>query len=146
MTADLQEDFLLILNRFVSICEQMLKEHSDLGEDSEFLSLYFETLNFILVSDIYDDRFVTFVEASRGDVMLKLFCLDPSLLLGEMMKRGSSAVLFSATLMPLAYFRDILGGSSEDGMTALDFPLKVGISASWRLTTYRLNGNKELRA
>jgi DNA excision repair protein ERCC-2 len=122
ITAEKQKDFLDILTKYTSICEVVLKENKELSTDNEFLQVYFETLNFILISDFYDERYVTFIESQQGEVIVKLFCLDPSFLLSEALKRGGSAIMFSATLTPLAYFREILGGGEEDKILALDSP------------------------
>ncbi len=122
VAAEQQTDFLDLVNKYISTCELMLKEDRRLGEDNEFLQLYFEALNYILISDFYDERYVTMAECRQGEVAIKLFCLDPSFLIGEALKRGGSAVLFSATLTPLDYFRKILGGCEGDGTVALGSP------------------------
>ena len=122
VTSDKPADFFSLVNEFTALCELLLKESGALGDNNDFLQLYFDALNFALIADYYDERYVTFIEASHGDVIVKLFCLDPSFLLGEALKRSSAAALYSATLTPLPYFRDILGGSQEDGLLALDSP------------------------
>ena len=122
VAAGQQSDFLELVNQYIAVCEFMLKENRSLGEDNEFLQLYFEALNFVLISDFYDERYVTFVESGSNEVAIKLFCLDPSLLVGEALKRGGSAVLFSATLTPLKYFHTILGGCAGDMAIALASP------------------------
>lgn len=116
------KELLNLLTKYVSICESVLKENRELGKDDDFLQLYFEVLNFILISDFYDGRYVTLIETRQNEVMVKLFCLDPSYLLSEALKRGGSTVMFSATLTPLEYFREILGGGDEDWMMTLDSP------------------------
>ena len=110
---------------FAAVCERLLKENGGLSEDSAFLQLYFDALNFALIADFYDERYVTYVETQAGDVTVRLFCLDPSFLLGQALGRGASAVLFSATLTPLDYFRDILGGGAGDELVALESPFEV---------------------
>ncbi len=124
INADKPKELMDMLSKFVSICELVLKENRELGTDDDFLKLYFEVLHFILISDFYDERYVTFIESKQGEVMIKLFCLDPSFLLSEALKRGGSAVMFSATLTPLEYFREILGGGEEDWTMALDSPFE----------------------
>jgi DNA excision repair protein ERCC-2 len=126
VTTEPQKEFFGFISDYTAVCELMLKENRSLSDDSEFMQQYFEALAFLQISEFYDERYVTFVEVKYGDVGLKLFCLDPSFLLGEAMKRGSAAVLFSATLTPLDYFREILGGSSDDRMMALDSPFEHG--------------------
>jgi Rad3-related DNA helicase len=122
ITGEKPNEFIKLIDKYTSVCELMLKENRALSEDNNFLQLYFEALGFITISDFYDERYVTFVESQRDEVTLKLFCLDPSFLLGEALKRGNSAIMFSATLSPLAYFREILGGVEEDKILSLDSP------------------------
>lgn len=110
------------VSRFISVCELLLKENGALGENNEFLQLYFDALNFSLIYELYDERYITLVETKNREVMVKLFCLDPSFLMGEALKRGASAVMFSATLTPLEYFRHILGGDPGDKLLSLDSP------------------------
>ncbi|NTW72078.1 MAG: ATP-dependent DNA helicase [Eubacteriaceae bacterium] len=124
ITAEKPEDFLKLMVKYLEVCELILKEDKDLREDSNFLQLYFEALGFMAIADFYDEKYVTFVDSKPDEVTLKLFCLDPSFLLSEVLKRGSSAILFSATLSPLTYFRDILGGGEEDKLLSLDSPFE----------------------
>lgn len=115
-------EFIKLIDKYTSVCELMLKENRALSEDNNFLQLYFEAMGFLTISEFYDERYVTLVESQQDEVTLKLFCLDPSFLLGEALKRGNSAIMFSATLSPLAYFRGMLGGVEEDKMLSLDSP------------------------
>ncbi len=116
------EDFIKEINKYTAICELMLKENRSLSEDLNFLQLYFDVLSFQTIVDFYDERYITLVEAQRNEVTFKLFCLDPSFLLAQALQRGSSAIMFSATLSPLEYFRAILGGGEEDKLLSLDSP------------------------
>jgi Rad3-related DNA helicase len=116
------EDFIKAINKYTATCELMLKENRSLSEDLNFLQLYFDVLGFQTIVDFYDERYVTLVEAQRNEVTFKLFCLDPSFLLAQALQRGSSAIMFSATLSPLAYFREVLGGGEGDKMLSLDSP------------------------
>jgi Rad3-related DNA helicase len=122
ITLEKPKDFLNLINKYTTVSELMLKENRELNEDNNFLQLYFNVLSFMMISDFYDERYVTFVEVQGEDLMLKLFCLDPSFLLGEALQRGGSAIMFSATLSPLVYFREILAGGDEDKMLSLDTP------------------------
>jgi Rad3-related DNA helicase len=75
-----------------------------------------------LISAFYDERYVTFISAAEGDLKVKLFCLDPSYLIGEAMKRAKSTAIFSATLSPLSYYKEILSGGEEDNLQNLLSP------------------------
>jgi DNA excision repair protein ERCC-2 len=62
--------------------------------------------------------------SGAGEGGVRLFCLDPSRLLRQALARGKAAVFFSATLTPLAYYRDLLGGETGDPLlqSASPFP------------------------
>ena len=122
ISVEAKKDFFKILNTFIIVCENALHENKDFVEHKDFMRLYFGSLFFILISEFYDEKYVTFTEILRNEVVIKMLCLDPSFLLSEALKRGSSAVMFSATLTPLKYFRDILGGNEQDKMLALNSP------------------------
>ena len=86
------------------------------------LQAYFEALHFGRIGKLYDERFVTYTEVTREDVRIKLFCLDPSHLLQEMGKGFRSRIYFSATLSPMAYYRDMLGAGPDDYTVSLSSP------------------------
>ncbi|NLD50939.1 MAG: ATP-dependent DNA helicase, partial [Clostridiaceae bacterium] len=115
------KDLYYLLQKLVTDCEEYLVKNQKGTQTEELLNLYFDALAFIKISEFYDDRYVTLIE-NTDDVKIKLFCLDPSYLLGEALKRGKTAVFFSATLTPMNYFREILGGSSEDYTMHLESP------------------------
>jgi Rad3-related DNA helicase len=50
----------------------------------------------------------------NGDFMVKLFCVDPSTNLRKRLSKSRSAILFSATLLPIQYYKKLLGGSRVD--------------------------------
>ena len=66
-----------------------------------------------LLRGYYDEKFLSMVRVRNGDVELCLFCLDPSAVLDECLSRAHSSIVFSATLTPLDYFVDLLGGGKK---------------------------------
>ncbi|MCL2398438.1 MAG: DEAD/DEAH box helicase [Defluviitaleaceae bacterium] len=113
------------LGEFSSTCELWLKENS--GENSndslpdeleKILSVYFTTLDFLRISDLYDERYITYKDSDY----IRLFCLDPSYLLGLEQKKSRACIFFSATLTPLPYFQGILGGCSDDFLLRIKSP------------------------
>jgi Rad3-related DNA helicase len=86
------------------------------------LDLYFELDMFLMVSEMYDGHFTTLIEVRDNDINVSLFCLDPSAIIAEGLSKGVASVLFSATLTPLDYYREILGGSPDDPVISLPSP------------------------
>ncbi len=112
------------LRVFTSRGEEWLgSNHGEQGY-REVLELYFEAAAFLRIYEIFDERYTAYVELPGSDVKLKLFCLDPSKLLGEITGRMKASIFYSATLTPLYYFKDILGGSEEDYNIRLDSPFE----------------------
>ncbi|MCL2513946.1 MAG: ATP-dependent DNA helicase [Oscillospiraceae bacterium] len=88
----------------------------------DILDLYFEVQMFLTVSKLYDGHFTTITEIYGGEVSVTLFCLDPSEIIAGGLSKARSSVLFSATLTPLPYYREILGGTGEDSILSLPSP------------------------
>ena len=65
-----------------------------------------------------------FIEVSGGDVKVRLSCLDPSHQLKICYNRAVSSAMFSATLEPIDYFCDILGGDKKSIKIQLPSPFK----------------------
>jgi len=85
------------------------------------LALYFRLHAFRRTADLYDARFTTII-VDGPETNVRLFCLDPSLLLRKVLARGKAAIFFSATLTPMDYYRILLGGTSEDHVLQLPSP------------------------
>ncbi len=77
---------------------------------------------FLLILMHYDGHFRTYIMLDRGKISLKLFCLDPSHVIGVRLKSSVSSVFFSATLAPPDYFRDVLGGGRGSALLSLPSP------------------------
>lgn len=114
-----------LLRKFVSECEAYFAKNENVKMGDELLELYFNALAFIKICELYDERYVTYVEIQEKDVKFKLFCLDPSYLLSQAVEKGKSAVFFSATLIPLEYYRGILGGRNEDYIMGIESPFSI---------------------
>lgn len=78
--------------------------------------------DFLTVADVYDERFVTYIQLAEGDTTVQLNCLDPSHVLDLCMRRARASVLFSATLTPTDYFADVLGGGRGAMQLSLPSP------------------------
>ncbi|MBO4336559.1 MAG: PD-(D/E)XK nuclease family protein, partial [Lachnospiraceae bacterium] len=79
------------------------------------LEHYFDLKRFSDVLEAYDEHYLTYTYKQRdGKFGIKLFCVDPSANLEKCMGTGVASILFSATLLPIQYYKGLLGGSSDD--------------------------------
>ncbi len=91
------------------------QEEAALPEREEILELYFKLSHFLAVYELVDEKYVKYTQLCEdGTFLLKLFCMDPSNNLRECMKRGRSTILFSATFLPIQYYKSLLGGEESD--------------------------------
>jgi len=88
----------------------------------ELLELFFDVRNFLRTAEDYDDHYVTYYRKYRNNVIVKLFCMDPSKLLKKAINRGKTAIFYSATLSPIDYFAYLLGGGDESTKMQLPSP------------------------
>lgn len=122
---DLPSGLVSALKEFVEICKEMLAKNPQCSADQDILNAFFNASAFVKVAELYDERYITYAEKRDDNVKVKLFCIDPSHLLKEALKRGRSSVFFSATLQPAQYFMQILGGDTEDNFLMLRSPFDV---------------------
>jgi len=107
--------FVRTLIRLSGTMETYLEEHEDSPVRSDILDFYFEISHFLLINDKLDKNYVIYTQMeSDGGFSIRLFCVNPSKNLSECMMRGRSSILFSATLLPIQYYKRLLGAQEGD--------------------------------
>ena len=95
--------------------EVFLNENSEFDDRETVLDLYFKIRDFLYVSDRLDENYRIYSRLlADGSFMVKLMCVNPSSCLRECLDRGVSTVFFSATLLPIRYYKELLSGSQEE--------------------------------
>ena len=103
-----------ILTAFLDAYTDVSKEHHE-DITKELTKFYLEINRFMRLYELYDDEiYRMFVRKDEYDISINLFCLDPSGFLQDTVNKVRGAVYFSATLSPIEYYIDTLGGSNED--------------------------------
>jgi DNA excision repair protein ERCC-2 len=91
------------------------------GKDvSGWMEAWFALSAFLRAEDGFDENCRFILSPAEGSA--KIFCADPSSRLRESLKGLRAAIFFSATLSPLSYFRDLLGGSPDTAEVSFDSP------------------------
>lgn len=81
----------------------------------EMLELYFCVRDFLNVEELLDENYVVYTEKGEdGKFRLNLFCVNPAANLGRCLEKGISTAFFSATLLPMDYYRRLLSVRSDD--------------------------------
>ncbi len=107
--------FVMALNRLHTTMEDYLEDHEESPIRKEILDFYFEVSHFLEIYELVDENYVTYSQMEEdGSFILKLFCVNPAKNLLECMMRGRSTILFSATLLPIQYYKNLLGAQEGD--------------------------------
>jgi len=115
-------DVLAAIRNFLEWATEWLLLDEPADFRAAFLELYFRCRGFLRIAELFDERYVTIFEASDRHERLRLFCLDPSQGIQNALRRGKSSLFFSATLRPIEYYREILGGEIGDATLQLQSP------------------------
>lgn len=95
--------------------EQYLEEYTDPEIRKEVLDFYFQVRMFVNIYERVDENYLIYSELDgKGHFWIRLFCVNPSACLQEFLEKGNSAVFFSATLLPIHYYKNLLSTSKED--------------------------------
>ncbi|MDO4475471.1 MAG: ATP-dependent DNA helicase [Lachnospiraceae bacterium] len=78
------------------------------------LDMYFQVSFFLEICDLLDEHYVVYTEhTAEGRFRLRLYNVDPSANLQSCLKKSRSAILFSATLLPIDYYKKLLCDVSD---------------------------------
>jgi DNA excision repair protein ERCC-2 len=103
------EGIYALLRKFLQHTDRWLAKNIQTEFRRPLLELYFEISSFMRIAELYGDNFATLYKSDGRNLILKLYCIDPSRHLAEGLQRCRAAVFFSATMSPLSYFRELLG-------------------------------------
>ena len=111
------EPFMQNLARLHAVMEDYLAEQEESRPEvfETLLDFYFEICHFLLIYELVDENYVKYTRTEDdGSFSVKLFCVNPGENLKNCMLRGRSTILFSATFLPIQYYKKLLGGDEED--------------------------------
>lgn len=100
------------LEKFIDFTQEWMRDNPDQSQYPNLLNCFFEAYSFVKISGFYNETFRTKLVYDNNNQLLdlKIFSLNPSALLDQSLNLGGSSVLFSATLSPLEYYQEMLGG------------------------------------
>nr|MBC8504363.1 ATP-dependent DNA helicase [Chloroflexota bacterium] len=111
---ELPEKLIKTLREFSQKAEDWLVLNQPAEFRQELLDFYFTCSNYIRTAEYFDTFYVSYFERQgKADLKAKLFCLDPAPMLASPLDRSQSAIFFSATLLPMDYFKQLLTGEAE---------------------------------
>ncbi len=103
------------LMRLASQLEEFFFLLFEFPEKKEVLDFYFAVHNFLNMYELVDEHYVIYTQMEEdGRFMIKLFCVDPSLNLQKCIDKANATIFFSATLLPINYYKQILSTKEDN--------------------------------
>ncbi|MGX7418904.1 ATP-dependent DNA helicase [Carnobacterium gallinarum] len=119
------DTFVKHIAKFTEAAKAWLPLNLQSEHQAELLAVYFDALMYLKIAELYDERYVTYIQVKGHEVTIKQLCLNPSYLLNQALKLGKAAILFSATLSPISYFSQVLGGTENPLCYQLPSPFSM---------------------
>jgi DNA excision repair protein ERCC-2 len=132
------ESLFPLLREFLTLAERWLARNIRTPFRDSLVDLYFAVSGFLKVAEHYDESYATCYEKLKKDLKVKLFCVDPSIQVGDALKRCRSAVFFSGTMTPARYFKKMFGCETSAQTLVLPSPFpeeNFGVFISHRIST-----------
>lgn len=122
--------------------EAFLEDYKQIPERKEVLEFYFVLTTFLNIADLIDDSYVIYDELTPdGRFMVRLYCVHPANNLKLCLDKGVSTVFFSATILPVKYYMEMLSDTATDQAIYIPSPfdpekrqIMVGVDVSTKYT------------
>lgn len=102
-------DLVFALMRLGARMDEFMQKHPQFPGRDEVSDFYFALRNFLNIYERVDDHYVIYGQHEEdGTFAVRLFCVDPSYNLQECTDKANATVFFSATLLPIQYYRQLL--------------------------------------
>lgn len=146
---DSLDTFYLKLLRVHAQMESFLEESQEIPalkpHKEEILDFYFQINQFLNIYELVDESYEMYGEqVSDSSFMIKLYCIHPAKNLTDCIEKGNATIFFSATMLPVTYYKELLHNSDQDYAIYIPSPfprenrgLFAGIDVSSR---YKLRG------
>lgn len=103
------------LMRLASQMDEFLEKPREFPEKKTVLDFYFSLRNFLNIYDLVDDHYVIYSQMTEeGKFRIRLFCVDPSVNLQKCIDKSNSTIFFSATLLPIGYYKRLLSTEEDN--------------------------------
>ena len=138
----------LELSGLFSELEAFMNEHLEFGDRDLVLDFYFQVRDFLYVHDRLDDNYRIYSWLLEdGSFLVKLMCINPSVNLRECLDQGRSTLFFSATLLPIQYYKELRSGDQSEyagyANSPFDSENRLIVAASDVSSIYRRRNRRE---
>ncbi len=108
-------ELVFALMQLGSALEEFFQKEVNFPEKKDVMEFYLQVRHFLNMYDLLDENYVIYTEHEPdGRFKLKLFCVNPAVNLQSCLDKSRSAIFFSATLLPIQYYKSLLSTCQEN--------------------------------
>ena len=117
--------FAFSLMRLMSLLDVFLQSRGEMPERKAITDFYLNLRHFMNMFERVDENYVLYSDFDdENRFCLHLYCVNPSVNLQECLERGNSTVFFSATLLPVNYYKNLLSSRKDNYAVYADSAFK----------------------
>lgn len=107
--------FTMALEALFGEMQEFAEQSTAMDSNETYREFYLAVRHFLNMSERVDDNYRIYTELQAdGRFMIKELCVNPATCLRDCLDKGNSTVFFSATMLPMPYYRELLSGDPED--------------------------------
>ena len=114
MIIESEDLFALNMERLGEEISAFMEKNKNFPNMKELSKFFFKVKHYNEMHELLDENYMIYTEHTKEGFALKLFCVNPSVNLAQRINAGINAVFFSATLLPVNYYKKLLSGNMDD--------------------------------
>ncbi len=110
------EDNITLFTKAEKAYEKLLAYVSDrkVNAPDELMDFFFKLRSFVMTAEEADENYVYTGTYYGKDFLVKINCMNPRMRMKKYLSYFRSSIFFSATLLPVSYYKNQLAGDDED--------------------------------
>ncbi|MBR6697579.1 MAG: PD-(D/E)XK nuclease family protein [Lachnospiraceae bacterium] len=114
MVLDNITPFVFALLKVFDLLSKFDEEHKDFEHKELMSEFYFSVRHFLNMYDLLDDNYVIYCRPNDDKFELNLYCINTAYNLSQYTDKAVSTIFFSATLLPINYYKKLLTIHEDD--------------------------------
>ena len=106
----------------VQSCISSFLEETKNTVDEELLNFYFELRHFNAMCENMDENYLFYCSVEEGTFHVHLLCANPAVNVHRCIEKAVSSVFFSATMLPMHYYKELLTTEKDAFAIYVDSP------------------------
>ena len=111
---DSAEVFSLDMQRLETQLQNFMENNRDYIYMKELLEFYFDVSHYNEMAEMTDNGYVIYNEHDKDGFKICLYCVNPADNLAKRLEKARASIFFSATLIPVKYYKELLTGNTDE--------------------------------